>query len=481
MVHKERSWTDAFLEYILLQIQKLRNNAFYGNKFSVNHDFSQVSSWLVSFTQQFIDWLDDQSPSKLDTNNSDKTHHDMLNTIIKVMFRQLNSIEELADDDDDDAKSDLFEDPTQANLIYPKGKSVRRGGEFHIEVPSEEEVYSMSDAILPVPTPQAYTWQNTDGGGVVSYNNFSSSSGPHLPLEKELSGGIVRGRLGLFAANSSNHYAPESSTRPHETNFPFPSLFWDDRNPPLFEDSLEPEDAAGDRDDVVSDSTFRTEHGTSMSSLFSDRGTDLLAEKGHLLAHSRSAGGNHRQTVASSSKLLEASESRKIKREPFRCTLCPSTFTAKHNLMSKSPLQIFVALSLMSVFQIISILTLVTKKHQAMILEILSLLKVLLIGIARGVKVPKPKHCRNPPNSQINLKTIGPLKSKDSCRGQHRVATTRPDGMFSASCKTASSILPFKTVIYFALSSYICHVGFFRPFQCPSPVGMIFESLFSSC
>ena len=80
----------------------------------------------------------------------------------------------------------------------------------------------------------------------------------------------------------------------------------------------------------------------------------------------------------------------------------------------------------------------VTKTTHAMIVEVGSLLRVLFIGIARGVKVPKPKRCWNPPNTQINLKTIRSLKWKDPCRGQRHVVATRSGGMFSASCRTTS-------------------------------------------
>ncbi|KIJ96250.1 hypothetical protein K443DRAFT_291536 [Laccaria amethystina LaAM-08-1] len=45
------------------------------------------------------------------------------------------------------------------------------------------------------------------------------------------------------------HHAPESSTPPHETSF---------RIPLSLEDSLAPGDAAGDRDDIISDSTSGT-------------------------------------------------------------------------------------------------------------------------------------------------------------------------------------------------------------------------------
>ena len=189
---------------------------------------------------------------------------------------------------------------------------------------------------------------------------------------------------------------------------------------------------------------------------------------------------DHQRRTVASKEVLAASERRRKYLPKHRCSL--SQFAAKHNLLGKIPtLQIFIAFSIMSVFQVIVTLITVTNASHALVVMLSSALRLLSIGISRDVKVPKAKHCRNPPNSQINLKMIGPLKSKDPCPGQHRVATTRPDSMFSASCKTASPILPFKTVIYFALSSYICHAGFFRPFQCPSPVGMIFESLFSSC
>jgi hypothetical protein len=526
----------------------------------------------------------------------------MLNTIIKIMFQQLGSIEELADDDHDDAKSDLFEDPTQANSKYSEGKFVRWGGEFHIEVPSDDEVYSISNVVpssdpgfkthlpnnrsasspvlltpkspidsgeneTPVEepswwwsgstarTPTATTFmqvdsstagvspdgfislmdsrslpfgpsppinsegkraqkvpdedddpglgnpkratgyndgstpasaspkveeqtQNADKGGVMPYNDFSSSSGSstyHIPLEEELSG---RGRLSLSVANRLNHHAPEPSTQTHETNIPFPSFPRDDRNPLSLEDSLESRGAAGDRDDIVSDSTFGTEYGASIPYLFSDRDLDILAEKVLPLAHSRSAGGIHHRVVASS-KQPAVSEKRRTRPALFTCSLCSNAFTTNHNLKRKSPtLQICVALSLMDVFQIILTLISVSNTY-AIVVRGSSVLRLFSLGISRIVKVPKPKRCWNPPNSQTNLKTIRSSKPKDPCGEQRRVATTRPGSMFSASCRTTSSILPF--VIYFALSFYIYRGGFFSPFQCPSPAGMVFELLFSSC
>ena len=57
-------------------------------------------------------------------------------------------------DDNNDAKSDLFEDSTQANLKSLEEKFVHTGSEFHIQAPSDDEVYSMSNAILPMPTCQ---------------------------------------------------------------------------------------------------------------------------------------------------------------------------------------------------------------------------------------------------------------------------------------------------------------------------------------
>ena len=88
-------------------------------------------------------------------------------------------------------------------------------------------------------------------------------------------------------------------------------------------------------------------------------------------------------------------------------------------------------------------------------------------------------YCQMRRHSQIKLKTIQSWKSKDLCRGHRRVATTRSGGMLSDGCRITSSMLPFTAVIYFALSSYIYRGGFFRPFQCASLAGMVFELLFS--
>ena len=272
------------------------------------------------------------------------------------MLWRLNSNEEPTDDDNGDAKSDLFEHSISASLKYLEGNLIHRGNEFHIHAPSDDEVDSISHATLPVPTSQTYEWQNADGGDVMPYNYFSSSSGPNpyrLPLEKESSGGSSRGRLGLSAANSLNHHAPETSNQPHETNF---------RNPLSLEDSLEPEDAAGDI--IMSDSTFGTEYEASISDLFGDRGTDLLADEDLPLAHSRSG------TVASQEQTAEIEQGRN-RHGRFNCPLCPRTFTMMHHLTSKSPtLQIFVALLLMSVLQTILKFISVTEPTQALVVRL---------------------------------------------------------------------------------------------------------------
>ena len=324
-----------------------------------------------------------------DDNKSNKYHY-FSEANIRMGSLNESDIEESANDDNDDAKFDLFENSTQANFKYSDGKFVRRGSDFHIQAPSDDEDYSMPHPTLPVPTSRTYKWQNVDEGDVMPYNNLSCSSGPsahHLPLEKDLSRGIVRDRLSLSAANSLNHHAPESSTQPHETYL---------RNPLSL---LEPGDAAGDSDDIMSDSTFGTGYNASISALFSNRGMDPLADQ--------SAGGTYPRLVIASPRLLAAGKKRKIQDGGrYSCSLCSQSFTAKHNLTSKSPtLQIFVALSLMSVFQ--TILTLITaRKTTHMIVEVgCSLLRVLFVGIARLGKVPtKPKRCWNPPNTQINLK-----------------------------------------------------------------------------
>ena len=105
------------------------------------------------------------------------------------------------------------------------------------------------------------------------HNSFGSN-GPsaYIPLEKELSRGIVRG------------------LSPFSVPF-FPSV-WRDRNPLSLEDSLESGDAGRDRDDIMSDSTFGTEFRASVSDLFSDQGNPLV-DKDLPLAHSQSADGTH--------------------------------------------------------------------------------------------------------------------------------------------------------------------------------------------
>ena len=306
---------------------------------------SQLSNMKDNSPPFFKKSVDDSG----DDNKSSKYHYP---SEASIWMASLNGsdIEEAADNDNVDAKSDLFEDSTQADLKYLKGKFVRRDGEFHIQAPSNDEVYSMSHAVLPVPTSQTFKWQNADGSDVMPYNNLSCSSGPsayRLPLEKELSGGIS-------ATNSLNHHASELSTQPHETNFYFPSFFGGGRNTLSLEESLEPGDATGDRDDIMSDSTFGTGYDASISELFSDRGNDPLADKGLPLAHSRSAGGTHHREVVASAEIIAASKQRRKYPPRHSCSLCSQTFTAKHNLMSKSPtLQMFVVLSLMSVFQTI--------------------------------------------------------------------------------------------------------------------------------
>ena len=296
----------------------------------------------------------------------------MLINIMNVMLWGLNPNEEPADDDNGDAKSDLFEYAIPASLKYLEGKLIHRGSELHIHAPSDDEVYSISHATLPVPTSQTYEWWNADGGDVMPYINFSSSSGPspyRLPLEKESSGGSARGRLGLSAANSLNHHALETSNQPHETNF---------RNPLSLVDSLEPEDATGGI--IMSDSTFGTEYEASISDLFGDRGTDLLADEDLPLAHSRSGTVASQEQTAEiveivASEPVAETEQRRNRHGRFNCPLCARTFTMTSTMMyhlrSKSPtLQIFVALLLMSVRQAILKLISVTEPTQALIVRL---------------------------------------------------------------------------------------------------------------
>ena len=431
------------------------------DSFEISYSVMEVDSPQF-FKISVDDWGDDNQSNKCPPHQS------------SIWMASLNEsdVEESADDDNDDAKSDLFEDSNQANLKYLDGmfvctgskfniqassddefysrpnivsrrparpytntagrvpawvfkpesassdncsssynlsqpsRFVRMGSKFNIQAPSDDEFYSRPNIVSPRPArpytdtagpvvwcfepesassynrsssynpsqpsqfssagepsrfppphrrpngyppvppfssqphygdhhnnedhqrKQTYKWQNADGGGVLPYYSFGSSgpSAYHLPSEKELSRGIVRGRLSPSLENSLNHHAPESSTQPHETNL---------RN---LVSLSEPGDAAGDRDDIMSDSTFGTGYDASISASFSNRGTDPLADKDLALAHSQSAGLTHPRSMIVSESQVGASEKRRIlDGGKFPCFLCPQSFTAKHNLKSKSP------------------------------------------------------------------------------------------------------------------------------------------------
>ena len=299
-----------------------------------------------------------------DDNKSSKYHYPSEASIRMASLNE-SDIEELADEVNDDTKSYLFEDSTQANFKYFDGKFFRGASDFHIQGPSDDEVYFMLHPTLPMPTSRTYKRENIDEGDVMPYNNLSSSSGPsayHLPLdslEKELSRDTVRGSFSLS-------HASESSTQSPETNLRNAVSFLEQGDAGFYAVTL--------ADDVMSDSTFGTVCDTSISALFSNLGTDPLTNKDLPL-----------RLVIASEGQLEASKQRRILDggKLFPCSLCPQSFTAKHNLKSKSPtLQIFVALALISVFQTTLTLITVTKTTHAMIVEVGSLLRVLFIGIA---------------------------------------------------------------------------------------------------
>ena len=50
LVDEDSLWSDAFSEYIAVQIQKLKNTS-YDNKFKMDHDSSWVSFWVIYFIQ----------------------------------------------------------------------------------------------------------------------------------------------------------------------------------------------------------------------------------------------------------------------------------------------------------------------------------------------------------------------------------------------------------------------------------------------
>ncbi|EDR00406.1 uncharacterized protein LACBIDRAFT_295784 [Laccaria bicolor S238N-H82] len=134
-IHVVTPWSDAFSEYISLQIQKLKSNSTYDNKFKMDRD----SSW---------------DPFKLDKNDLDNKHRIMLNAIIKIMFQRpkhnMSSfgdfslpgyIKESTDDGDGVAKPDLFDVSGEADSISLKGKSVRINSKLHNQAPPNDEGY----------------------------------------------------------------------------------------------------------------------------------------------------------------------------------------------------------------------------------------------------------------------------------------------------------------------------------------------------
>lgn len=135
IVDEDSPWSDAFSEYISLQIQKLKSNSTYDNKFKMDRD----SSW---------------DPFKLDKNDLDNKHRIMLNAIIKIMFQRpkhnMSSfgdfslpgyIKESTDDGDGVAKPDLFDVSGEADSISLKGKSVRINSKLHNQAPPNDEGY----------------------------------------------------------------------------------------------------------------------------------------------------------------------------------------------------------------------------------------------------------------------------------------------------------------------------------------------------
>ena len=166
MVDEDSPWSDAFSEYISLQIQKLKSSS-YNNKFKMDHDSSWVSFWLIYFIRWFTDLLHDQDPFKLDKNDLDNKHRIMLNAIIKIMLQRpkhnISSfgdfslpgyIKESTDDGDGGANPDLFDVSGEADSNFLKGKFVRIDSKLHNQASPNDEDYPMSDAALPEPASQ---------------------------------------------------------------------------------------------------------------------------------------------------------------------------------------------------------------------------------------------------------------------------------------------------------------------------------------
>jgi hypothetical protein len=166
MVDEDSPWSDAFSEYISLQIQKLKSGS-YDNRFKMDCDSSWVSFWIIYSIWWIMDLLYDQDPFKLDTNDLDNKHCIMLNTIIKIMLERpkhnINSfgdfslpgyIKESTDNGDGGAKHNLFDVFGEADSIFLKGKFVRVDYKLHHQAPPNDEDHLMLDVALPEPTSQ---------------------------------------------------------------------------------------------------------------------------------------------------------------------------------------------------------------------------------------------------------------------------------------------------------------------------------------
>ena len=97
------------------------------------------------------------------------------------------------DDRDDNAKPDLFDGSSKANLKSLKGKLIYRNTQLDIHAPSTDEDHVMSDATSEL-TSQKYERQTASGEDVMPYTNLSSSSGPgwpHLPSIREMLGDTI--------------------------------------------------------------------------------------------------------------------------------------------------------------------------------------------------------------------------------------------------------------------------------------------------
>jgi hypothetical protein len=155
------------------------------------------------------------------------------------------------------------------------------------------------------------------------------------------------------------------------------------------------------------------------------------------------------RTTVASAKMISFSQMRRTHPARFKCSLCTQTFTTNANLKSKPPSADVVAHELINIFQTMSMFTWALRATFAVVRS------HLLLGLLSGDILKLVKCRRNLCHNQADMKMNLSIISKHLCLS---VATTRPSGVFSASCRTIPSTLS---------SALLSPSRIFQPFQRP--------------